>query len=209
MPESIVFMDCSLSSIVCAHMALDESSDVEVHMVTDLFEVGMYGETPGIISESGWPIGDDHWLSKTGFNRPSEDDTAIRSSWLKKSMAISLAHRGAHFHTGTRTTEVDSQSKEVILSYPGGKRQTRIQFDHLVTTRLESDKVWRGAITASPPPSESISGRRPDGTYEMWWLGDETPENPLQLMEWVGHDPRTALTDAVTLAVSKLTNIKK
>ena len=100
-------MDCSLSSILCAHMALDESSDLEVHMVTDLFEVGMYGETP-IISESGWPIGDDHWLSKTGFDRPSEDDTAIRSSWLKKSMAISLAHRGARFHTGTHTTEVDS-----------------------------------------------------------------------------------------------------
>ena len=45
--------------------------------------------------------------------------------------------------------------------------------------------------------------------YEMWWLGDETPENPLQLMDWVGNDPRTALTDAVTLAISKLTNIKK
>ena len=73
-------MDCSLSSIVCAHMALDESNDLEVHMVTDLFEVGMYGETPGIISESGWPIGDDHWLSRTGYNRPGEGDTAIRSS---------------------------------------------------------------------------------------------------------------------------------
>ncbi len=202
-------MDCSLSSILCAHMALDESDDLEVHMVTDLFEVGMYGETPGIISESGWPIRDDHWLSNTGFNRPGEDDTAIRSSWLKKSMAISLAHRGARFHTGTHTTEVDPQSKEVKLSYPGGKTQTRIQFDHVVTTRIESDKVWRGAIPASPPPSESISGRRPDGTYEMWWLGDENPENPLQLMDWVGHDPRNALTDAVSLAISKLTNIKK
>ena len=138
-------------------MALDESSDLEVHMVTDLFEVGMYGETPGIISESGWPIGDDHWLSKTGFDRPGEDDTAIRSSWLKKSMAISLAHRGARFHTGTHTTEVDSQSKEITLSYPS-KTQTRIQFDHVVTTRIESDKVWRGAITASPPQASRYQG---------------------------------------------------
>ncbi len=209
MPESIVFMDCSLSSIICAHMALDESCDFEVHMVTDMFEVGMYGETPGIIIESGWPIGSDHWLSKTGFNPPGEDDTAIRSSWMKKSMAISLAHRGAHFHTGTRTTEVDSQRKEVTLSYPGGKTQTKIQFDHIVTTRSESDKIWRGAITAFPPPRESISGRRPDGTYEMWWLGDESPENPLQLMDWVGSDPRTALADAVALATSKLSNIEK
>lgn len=202
-------MDCSLSSIVCAHMVLDETSDVEVHMVTDLFEVGMFGETPGVISQSGWPIGDDHWLSKTGFDHPGEGDTAIRSSWLKKSMAISLAHRGAHFHTGTRTTEVDPQRKEVKLSYPGGRTQTRIKFDHVVTTEFESDRVWRGAITTSPPPSESISGRRPDGTYEVWWLGDETPESPLQLMDWIGHDPRTALSDAVTLAASKLSKIKK
>ena len=204
-----MFTDCSLSSIVCAHMVLDESIDVEVHMVTDQFEVGMYGETPGIISESGWPIGSDHWLSKTGFNHPGEDDTAIRSSWLKKSMAISLAHRGAHFHTGTRTTEIDSQRKEVRLSYPGGRTQTRIKFDHVVTSKFESDKVWRGAITVSPPPSESISGRRPDGTYEMWWIGDETPESPVQLMDWRGNDPRTALNDAVTLATSKLSKIQK
>ena len=204
-----MFTDCSLSSIVCAHMLLDESIDVEVHMVTDHFEVGMYGETPGIISESGWPIGSDHWLSKTGFNHPGEDVTAIRSSWLKKSMAISLAHRGAHFHTGTRTTEIDSQRKEVRLSYPGGRTQTRIKFDHVVTSKFESDKVWRGAITVSPPPSESISGRRPDGTYEMWWIGDETPESPLQLMDWRGNDPRTALNDAVTLATSKLSKIQK
>ena len=204
-----MFTDCSLSSIVCAHMVFDESIDVEVHMVTDHFEVGMYGETPGIISESGWPIGSDHWLSKTGFNHPGEDDTAIRSSWLKKSMAISLAHRGAHFHTGTRTTEIDSQRKEVRLSYPGGRTQTRIKFDHVVTSKFESDKVWRGAITVSPPPSESISGRRPDGTYEMWWIGDETPESALQLMDWRGNDPRTALNDAVTLATSKLSKIQK
>ena len=204
-----MFTDCSLSSIVCAHMVLDESIDVEVHMVTDHFEVGMYGETPGIISESGWPIGSDHWLSKTGFNHPGEDDTAIRSSWLKKSMAISLAHRGAHFHTGTRTTEIDSQRKEVRLSYPGGRTQTRIKFDHVVTSKFESDKVWRGAITVSPPPSESISGRRPDGTYEMWWIGDQTPESALQLMDWRGNDPRTALNDAVTLATSKLSKIQK
>ena len=204
-----MFTDCSLSSIVCAHMVFDESIDVEVHMVTDHFEVGMYGETPGIISESGWPKGSDHWLSKTGFNYPGEDDTAIRSSWLKKSMAISLAHRGAHFHTGTRTTEIDSQRKEVRLSYPGGRTQTRIKFDHVVTSKFESDKVWRGAITVSPPPSESISGRRPDGTYEMWWIGDETPESALQLMDWRGNDPRTALNDAVTLATSKLSKIQK
>ena len=202
-------MDCSLSSIICAHMALDQTGDIEVHMVTDMFEVGMYGETPGIISESGWPIGSEHWFSRIGFNRPSGGDTAIRSSWMKKSMAISLAKRGARFHTGTRTTEVDSTLKEVTMSYPGGKTQTKIQFDHIITTDPETDRVWRGAIIASPPPSESISGRRPDGTYEMWWLGDETPENPLQLMDWVGNDPRTALTDAVTLAISKLTNIKK
>ena len=209
MPECIVFTDCSLSSIICAHMVLDELSDAEVHMVTDLFEVGMYGETPGIISKSGWPICSEHWLSKTGFNHPSEEDTAIRSSWMKKSMAISLANRGAKFHTGTRTMEVDNEGKEVRMSYPGGKKQTRIQFDHIVTTQSESDIIWSGAITVTPPPPDAISGKRPDGTYEMWWLGDESPENPLQLMQWAGLDPRTALTDAVALATSNLSNIEK
>lgn len=208
MPESIVFMDCSLSSIICAHMALDQTGDIEVHMVTDLFEVGMYGEAPGIISESGWPIGSEHWFSRTGFNRPGGGDTAIRSSWMKKSMAISLAKRGARFHTGTRTTEVDSGLKEVTMSYPGGKTQIKIQFDHIVTTDPETNRVWRGAITSEPPPSEAISGRRPDGTYEMWWMGNQTPQSPLQLMEWAGEDPRTALVDAVARAASKLANIE-
>ncbi len=201
-------MDCSLSSIICAHMALDQTRDIEVHMITDLFEVGMYGETPGIISESGWPIGSDHWFSSIGFNRPGDGDTAIRSSWMKKSMAISLAKRGARFHTGTRTTEMDSVLKEVTMSYPGGKTQIKIQFDHIVTSDPEMDRIWWGAITTEPPPSEAISGRRPDGTYEMWWLVNDPPQNALQLMEWAGEDPRTALADAVTRASSKLANIK-
>lgn len=202
-------MDCTLSSMMCAHMILDQSSDAQIHMVTELFEVGMYGESPGIISESGWPICSDHWLSETGFNHPREEDTAVRSSWMKKSMAISLAHRGANFHTGTRTKEVDSARKEVTLSYPGAKTRTKVQFDHMVTSDQEVDRVWRGAITSSQPPSEAISGRRPDGTYEVWWLGAEAPKNPLQIMKWAGHDPRTALADAVALAKSKLSNIEK
>ena len=126
LPDRIVFLDCSLSSMICAHMILDASRDADVHMVTDRFEVGMYGEAPGIISESVWPIARDHWLSKTGFNHPGAGDTAIRSSWMKKSMAISLADRGAHFHTGTHTTEESTEGKEVTLSYPGGKTTTRI-----------------------------------------------------------------------------------
>ena len=178
-------------------------------MITDRFEVGMYGEAPGIISESGWPIARDYWLSRTGFNHPGTGDTAIRSSWLKKSMAISLAERGAHFHTGTRTTEQSIEGKEVTLSYPGGKTTTRISFDYIVPTNQISDRVWRGAVTTKRPSSESIAGRRPDGTYEVWWEMGVQPQNPLQLMEWEGEDPRVALRDAATLATSKLSNIKK
>ena len=103
---------------------------------------------------------------------------------------------------------MDSGLKEVTMSYPGGKTQTKIQFDHIVTTDPETDRVWMGAITSEPPPSEAISGRRPDGTYEMWWSGNQTPQSPLQLMEWAGEDPRTALVDAVARAASKLANIE-
>ena len=194
---------------MCAHMILDASSDADLHMVTDRFEVGMYGEAPGIISESGWPIARDHWLSTTGFNHPGAGDTAIRSSWLKKSMAISLAERGANFHTGTRTTEESTGGKEVTLSYPGGKTTTRISFDYIVAANQMSDRVWRGAVTTKRPSGEYISGRRPDGTYEVWWERAVQPQNPLQLMEWEGEDPREALRDAAALALSKLSNIKK
>ena len=195
--------------MICAHMILDASRDADVHMVTDRFEVGMYGEAPGIISESVWPIARDHWLSKTGFNHPGAGDTAIRSSWMKKSMAISLADRGAHFHTGTHTTEESTEGKEVTLSYPGGKTTTRIAFDYLVVANQLSDRVWRGAVTTKRSSEEFITGRRPDGTYELWWEGRVQPQNPLQLMEWAGEDPREALREAVALAASKLSNLKK
>jgi len=195
--------------MMCAHMILDASIDADVHLVTDRFEIGMYGETPGIIDMAEWPIANPDWLSKTGFVHPNEGDTAIRSSWLKKSMAISLAGRGAKFHTGTRTTEVDMETKTAILSYPGAKTETKIKFDHIVTPTEEADRVWRGAVTNEPPTWEAITGRRPDRTHEVWWEGVGGPLNPLQVMEWKGQDPRLALREANTLAVTKLGNIEK
>lgn len=194
--------------MLCAHKLMDDSDETTVHMVTDGFEVGMYGETPGILPLTMWPLARPHWLSETGFRHPEEGDTAIRSSWMKKSMAISLATRGAHFHTGTRTCTNNRDERSLALSYPGSKTSTKISYDHIVEKDARDLPSWNGAIVTELPSWSCVSGKRPDGTFEVWWQGGDHPISPLQVMQWRGLDPTTALESHASLADAKLANIK-
>ena len=99
-------MDCTLSSLITAHKILDRKEDVQIDLISMAFEVGMYGENPGLLSSAPWPFLRPHWISEDGFDQPGDGDTAVKSSWLRKAVAISLANRGAKIHTGVRRNEV-------------------------------------------------------------------------------------------------------
>ena len=57
------------------------------------------------------------------------------------------------------------------------------------------------------PEWATYAGLRPDGTYEIWWLGDETPRSPLQVMQWQGPDPSNELSRQISLSETKLANL--
>lgn len=198
---SIVFQNSSLTSIACAHFLLDAQESLEIHLISGSFEVGLMGETPGIIGESGWPVVRPHWISEGGLDLPQETSTALRASWLAKSMAISLTQRGASFHTGSRILTHDEDSKKIMITVPGDEKTSEIHYDTLVTPETTSREAqWKGAVALSLPEWPSVNGRRSDGTHEFWWLDERKPENPLQTMSWVGVDPSSAVNDAITEA---------
>ena len=184
----IVFPNSSLSSIACAQFLLDGQPSLSIHLISNSFEVGLMRETPGLITNDQWPLVRPHWLSEHGLDAPAGESTAIRASWLTKSMAISLSERGATFHTGSRILETNEESKtihyDVIIEMPDP------------TPKRE----WRGAVCSEVPDWAVSSGRRTDGTYEFWWTGTEEPVNAIQTMSWMGPSPSTALLDAITEA---------
>lgn len=207
MSERIFFMDCTLSSLITAHKILDRREDVQIDLISMAFEIGMYGEGPGLLSSSPWPFLRPHWISEAGFDKPGDGDTAIKSSWLRKAVAISLSNRGAKIHTGVRRNEVLSEEGRVLLSYPGERTEHTVDFDKIVSTDETVGPLWNGAVVSKPPEWATYAGLRPDGTYEIWWLGDETPRSPLQVMQWQGPDPSNELSRQISLSETKLANL--
>lgn len=205
---SIVFRDSSLTSIACAHFLLDAQESFEIHLISGSFEVGLMSETPGIIGVSGWPVVRPHWISEGGLDLPSETSTAIRASWLSKSMAISLSLRGANFHTGSRILSHDEDSKNIQITVPGGEATAEIHYDTLVPSNSTRGEVeWKGAVALTLPEWKTANGRRSDGTHEFWWKDERRPENPIQTMSWIGLDPSSAVNDAISEARRVCDNI--
>jgi hypothetical protein len=197
----IVFPNSSLSSIACAQFLLDGQPSLSIHLISNSFEVGLMRETPGLITNDQWPLVRPHWLSEHGLEAPAGGSTAIRASWLTKSMAISLSERGATFHTGSRILETNEESKTMLISIPGEETSKTIQYDVIIEMPDPAPKrEWRGAVCSEVPDWAVSSGRRTDGTYEFWWTGTEEPVNAIQTMSWMGPSPSTALLDAITEA---------
>tara|TARA_Y100001970_G_scaffold190689_1_gene231942 strand:- start:2966 stop:3571 length:606 start_codon:yes stop_codon:yes gene_type:complete len=194
--------------MACAHFLLDTGGHFEIHLISKSFEIGLMGETPGLLGATGWPKVRPHWLSEGGLDTPTEESTAVRASWLAKSMAISLSDRGASFHTGSRVISDDKEGRALRISVPGEEGSAEIQYDVFVGSEKSPEAVvWKGAVTLSPPETTPMSGRRPDGTYESWWRGEGEPRNPLQLMTWEGEDPSSALDESIGEASRASDNI--
>ena len=61
---------------------------------------------------------------------------------------------------------------------------------------------WVGVVNNGDRKDASDEVSRSDGLVESWWQGEEASQYEgrkwLQLMEWRGADPRTALFDAIS-----------
>lgn len=199
----IAILSIDLTGLACAHAILDETPDSEVHLLSELAEVGLLDEGPGILSEQFEEIVPNDWVHNLRNQQPTKESSAVRRSWLERAMASRLAERGATLHLRTsHSHSPDHPNRSLQLSGVGYAAGSTIEFDHiLVSPKPSSPQVWNGGVHLGQPNLTDYEGCRPDGTVEIWWRKEE--DEPLcfgswiQSMEWIGEDPQEALALAI------------
>jgi len=200
----VAIIGTNLSNLICAHTILDERPDVELHLIDERAETGLMGEGPGLLTGHFEDLFPKDWHHHLGSQQPNHESTALRRSWLEKSIASKLSERGAVLHLRTRTTiEDDAVKIRLYLTGAGISSEQELVVDHLLSSipQMESN-AWFGGVHNGDMMDSSYEGSRSDGLVEIWWQGDEKSQYDgrkwLQLMEWRGADPRTALFDAIS-----------
>ena len=200
----IAIIGTNLSNLICAHTILDERPDVELHIIDERAETGLMGEGPGLLTGGLEDLLPTDWHHHLGSQQPNHESTALRRSWLEKSIASKLSDRGAVLHLRTHTT-IDYEVKKIRLAFTGAgpSSEGELVVDHLLSPTAEIDSIdWFGGVHNGDLFDSSYKGSRSDGLVEIWWQGEESSQYEgrkwLQLMEWRGADPRTALFDAIS-----------
>ena len=148
----IAFLDTDLVSLCMAHKILD-NLECEIHFFTESAELGMYGEEPGLIDN--WPLLNSSWISSIFSQEPNSDSTAVRKSWLKKAISISLADRNCFFHLRTRITKINSRTIEFVGA--GFAGSGNIFFNHILNQEVtKSENLWYGGTTLEIPKIDNI-----------------------------------------------------
>ena len=200
----VAIIGTNLSNLICAHTILDERPDVELHLIDERAETGLMGEGPGLLTGHFEDLFPKDWHHHLGSQQPNHESTALRRSWLEKSIGSKLSERGAILHLRTRTTiEADAEKTRLYLSGAGISSEQELVVDHLLSSipQIESN-AWFGGVHNGEMTDSSHEGSRSDGLVEVWWRGEENRQHEgrkwLQVMEWKGADPRTALFDAIS-----------
>ena len=200
----IAIIGTNLSNLICAHTILDERPDVELHLIDERAETGLMGEGPGLLTGDLEDLLPKDWHHHLGSQQPNHESTALRRSWLEKSIASKLSDRGAVLHLRTHTT-IDYDAKKIRLGFTGAgpTSESELIVDHLLSPTPEIDSIaWFGGVHNGDLIDSSYEGSRSDGLVEIWWQEEENNQHDgrkwLQLMEWKGADPRTALFDAIS-----------
>ena len=195
----IAFLNTDLVSLCMAHRILDDL-ECEIHFFTESAESGMYGEEPGLIDS--WPLLKSNWISSIFSQEPNTDSTAVRKSWLKKAVSISLADRNCFFHLRTRITKINSKTIEYVGA--GFTGSGHLLFDHILNQKItKSGKIWYGGTTLEIPKIDNIIvGKRSDSIIEIW-SGDKLPTNInwIQQMQWQGTNPKNSIDSEINMGV--------
>ena len=195
----IAFLDTDLVSLCMAHKILD-NLECEIHFFTESAELGMYGEEPGLIDN--WPLLNSSWISSIFSQEPNSDSTAVRKSWLKKAISISLADRNCFFHLRTRITKINSRTIEFVGA--GFAGSGNIFFNHILNQEVtKSENLWYGGTTLEIPKIDNILvGKRSDSIIEIW-SEDKLPTNInwIQQMQWQGTNPKNSIDSEINMGV--------
>ncbi|MAV60188.1 MAG: hypothetical protein CND89_02345 [Marine Group II euryarchaeote MED-G38] len=195
----IAFLDTDLVSLCMAHKILD-NLECEIHFFTESAELGMYGEEPGLIDN--WPLLNSSWISSIFSQEPNSDSTAVRKSWLKKAISISLADRNCFFHLRTRITKINSRTIEFVGA--GFAGSGNIFFNHILNQEVtKSENLWYGGTTLEIPKIDNILvGKRSDSIIEIW-SEDKLPTNInwIQQMQWQGTNPKNSIDSEINMGM--------
>ena len=198
----LVFTATTLETLCMAHRILDKIS-CEIHFITSTAEIGLFGESPGMISI--WPLIPTHWGSSLYSQQPTENSLCIRRSWFEKSVAISLAKRDVIFHLKTRITKINAESLE--FTGAGFSGSGKISFNEIFhVSDVKDTKLWFGGITTQKYDYDTgtIVGIRSDSTFEIWGR-DELPNhiNWIQKMSWNGSNPKNSIEISVREGINR------
>ncbi len=195
----IAFLNTDLVSLCMAHRILDDL-ECEIHFFTESAESGMYGEEPGLIDS--WPLLKSNWISSIFSQEPNTESTAVRKSWLKKAVSISLADRNCFFHLRTRITKINSRTIEYVGA--GFKGSGNLLFDHILKQEAtKTGKIWYGGTTLGIPKIDNIIvGKRSDSIIEIWSENKlPTNINWIQQMQWQGTNPKNSIDSEINMGV--------
>lgn len=200
----VAIIGTELSNLICAHTLLDHHPEMELHLIEERPETGLMGEGPGLLNGHFEELFSREWHHHLGSQQPNPESSALRRSWLEKSIASKLSERGAVIHLRTHPT-IDSEGEKTSLFLTGAglTSERELVVDHLLSTTPETESnTWFGGVHNGNLKASSYEGSRSDGLVEVWWSEEENNQYEgrkwLQLMEWKGADPRTALVDAIS-----------
>lgn len=193
----IAIIGSGVEVFCCGHRLLDLDPELELHIFDEKAESGMYGEEPGIIKN--WPITPIAWYGKMYSQMPTQKSSAVRYSWFVKSLSIMLAKRDATFHLKSRVTKIGENN--VHFSGAGFSGTGNMKFAKIIDLRnKKEEKKWFGAISNEIIEGE-IHGTRSDNTVEIWSDKGELEGDFIQIMNWYGKNPKSAISERVQLGI--------
>ena len=205
MSLKISFIDTSLETLCMAQEIMD-NLDCEIHFFSEDAEIGLFGESPGIVSK--WPLVPNTWTTSMYSQNYKLKCTAVRRSWFEKAIAISLAKKNTQFHLRTRITNFEDNKVE--FSGAGSFGSGILNFDKVFQTSIESNSTFwygGGTTTEMAPNSNLIIGKRSDSTIEVW-AERKLPQdiNWIQKMSWIGKTPKNSIESDIDIGIRRANN---
>ena len=199
----VAIIGTNLLAYSTAHALIDKEQPMKISLFTEKAELGLMSEGPGIFER--WPPCPEKWVSQMGSLEPKGSDTAVRRSWFEKSLGTQLSTRGCTIYLKTRVTSVSNGVVHFVGAGPLGTDQ--MSFEKILDFReVDGNKpTWQGAVSREEDSVQChASGKRPDGTTELWWNGKRPSGRKwLQTMEWQGLNPATSLKDNIENGLSE------